>query len=116
MHPNGVPCSPSPGGSCDVLIIACAFAALVTALHLILSSAELSALSYRICPALLPFTMSSKCLLCDSVLKWKVIAHEESPRSTGVVLRFAICKVNICCRRNSMGFCFFSAKQQTSAL
>ena len=85
-----------PGGSCDVVVIACAFASLVTALHVILSSVELSALSYRICPALLPFTVSSKCLLCDS-LKWKVIAHEESPQSTGVVLRFDICKVNICC-------------------
>ena len=86
-----------PGGSCGVAVIPCAFVYLVMAMHVILSSVELCAVSYRICSALLPFTMSSKCLLCDSVLKQKVIAHEESPQSTGVVLRFDICKVNICC-------------------
>ena len=100
-----------PGGSCGLAVIPWAFVYLVMAMHVTLSSLELCAVSYRICPALLPFTMSSKCLLCDSVLK--VIAHEESPQSTGVVLRFDICKVNICCSRNSMGFCFFlqSSKQ-----
>ena len=39
--------------------------------------------------------MSSKCLLYDSILKQKVIAHEESPQNAGVVLRFDICEVNI---------------------
>ena len=97
MHPNGVPRSLSPGGRCDVVVIACAFVYLVMAMHVILSSVELCAVSYRICPALLPFTMSSKCLLYDSILKQKVIAHEESPQNAGVVLRFDICEVNICC-------------------
>ena len=80
-----------------MVLIACVFVYLVMAMHVILSSVELCAVSYWICPALSPFTMSSKCLLYDSILKQKVIAHEESLQSTGVVLRFDICKVNICC-------------------